>query len=231
MPSTPTYALRYPANTDPPNVPLDMQNLATDIETKIAPGTATGQIPVWDNTAKTWTGAQIGAGTTFPASPYDGQEYFYVADATNGIVWRFRYRAASASTYKWEFVGGSPLTAEIATAETMAGTATWTDLATAGPLVALPRTGDYLIQWNAACQCDTAGTILYVAPLLVSAGPFTNDATDFHTAVAGTRSTVGKIIRRSFASTGNVKLQYSSSAGGTLTFLKRNLTVWPIRVS
>lgn len=32
MPTTPNYALRYPAQTAPPNVPVDMQNLATDIE-------------------------------------------------------------------------------------------------------------------------------------------------------------------------------------------------------
>lgn len=32
MPSTPTYALRYPALSDDPNVPEDMKNLADDVE-------------------------------------------------------------------------------------------------------------------------------------------------------------------------------------------------------
>jgi hypothetical protein len=32
MPATPTYGFRYPAATDPADVPLDMQELATDVE-------------------------------------------------------------------------------------------------------------------------------------------------------------------------------------------------------
>lgn len=36
MPSTPTYGLRYPALSNTPNVPLDIQNLATDVEAKFA---------------------------------------------------------------------------------------------------------------------------------------------------------------------------------------------------
>jgi hypothetical protein len=36
MPTTPVYALRYPAATDPADVPLDIHNLATDVETALA---------------------------------------------------------------------------------------------------------------------------------------------------------------------------------------------------
>ena len=72
MPTTPTYGLRYPANTDAPNVPLDIGNLATDIEAKIAPGTATGQVPVWDNTAKTWTGGALPANSVGGSQITDG---------------------------------------------------------------------------------------------------------------------------------------------------------------
>jgi microcystin-dependent protein len=49
--------------------------------------------------------------TTLPASPIDGTEVYYQADSTNGVIWHLRYRAASASAYKWEFVGGAPMTA------------------------------------------------------------------------------------------------------------------------
>lgn len=35
MPSTPTYGLRYPALSNSPNVPLDIQNLADDVEDEI----------------------------------------------------------------------------------------------------------------------------------------------------------------------------------------------------
>jgi len=42
MPTTPVYALRYPAATDPADVPTDMGELATDVESALsmkAPGT------------------------------------------------------------------------------------------------------------------------------------------------------------------------------------------------
>lgn len=47
--------------------------------------------------------------SVLPASPYDGQVVAFqnAAMAALGIVWRLRYRAASASAYKWEFDGGS----------------------------------------------------------------------------------------------------------------------------
>lgn len=35
MPTTPNYALRYPSLTNAPNVPADMQNLATDTDTAV----------------------------------------------------------------------------------------------------------------------------------------------------------------------------------------------------
>jgi len=49
--------------------------------------------------------------STLPASPVDGQEIHYLADATNGVIWHLRYRVAATGSYKWEFVGGPPLTA------------------------------------------------------------------------------------------------------------------------
>jgi hypothetical protein len=53
--------------------------------------------------------ANIPYATTFPASPYDGQEAILVDSTTNPQwKWRFRYNAASISPYKWEFIGGAP---------------------------------------------------------------------------------------------------------------------------
>ena len=54
MPATAVYQLPYPAPADPADVPLDMQELAERIEAAVGPGTLTGQIPVWDQTSKTW---------------------------------------------------------------------------------------------------------------------------------------------------------------------------------
>ena len=54
--------------------------------------------------------ANIPYGTSLPASPFDGQEAILVDSVSNPTYqWRFRYNAGSTSTYKWEFVGGSPV--------------------------------------------------------------------------------------------------------------------------
>jgi len=46
--------------------------------------------------------------TTLPGSPTDGQEVVLVDSLTAPTyIWRLRYNAGSASTYKWEFIGGS----------------------------------------------------------------------------------------------------------------------------
>jgi len=99
MPATPTYALPYPASTDPADVPADVKKLADRIEVVVGPGTANGQIPVWDNAAKKWvaaarelayaqivanvslTGSGQGNATTIvtaPAVTFDGATPVYV---------------------------------------------------------------------------------------------------------------------------------------------------------
>src|SRR5262245_38078554 len=60
-----------------------------------------------------YTSAQMTALT-----PMDGDMIRLQVDTTAGIEWMFVYRAASASAYKWEFVGGPPLTAIVAADET-----------------------------------------------------------------------------------------------------------------
>src|SRR5262245_12103934 len=83
-------------------------------------------------------------GTTPPTNPNDGDEWIYPADATNGIMWRFRYRAASASTYKWEFVGGPPLQNSVGADIACGVGSAWSD--DAASRVTVPRSGDYLVQ-------------------------------------------------------------------------------------
>src|SRR4051812_22380129 len=74
--------------------------------------------------------------TSLPVSPVDGQEVYYVADATNGVLWHLRYNAASASAYKWEFVGGSPLESSSASnAQTTGGGTFFTTTLTDGTAI------------------------------------------------------------------------------------------------
>jgi len=54
MPTTPLFALRYPAATDSADVPRDMQNLATDVDNNInkpPAGILNGEAAVWNGSA------------------------------------------------------------------------------------------------------------------------------------------------------------------------------------
>lgn len=93
------------------------------------------------------------AGTSFPATPTDGQEYTYVADATNGVLWKFRWYATGNF---WAFVGGPPLYSEVTAAESTTST-TYAALTTPGPSIVLPFAGDYDVEIGAQLGNDTNG--------------------------------------------------------------------------
>jgi len=103
------------------------------------------------------TSAQLTAIT-----PYDGQLVRLIVDATAGIEWTLAYRAASASAYKWEFVGGPSLRSEIFTDETWTTTAVWADVG-AGPKIVLPRSGEYRAQAGATIYTASVSDTHYLS--------------------------------------------------------------------
>jgi hypothetical protein len=85
------------------------------------------------------------------ASPLtvNGQVIHYIADATNGVVWQLRYRAASASTSKWECVGGSPLRTTTDADEATAVAHNVYQSLTTVLTITVPLPGDYqIVQWT-----------------------------------------------------------------------------------
>lgn len=89
-----------------------------------------------------------------PVSPVDGQECYFVADATNGVLWHLRYNAGSASAYKWEFVGGSSLIAENRASQT-ASAGAW--VMGANPSIALPLAGTYECSYATSLNTTAGG--------------------------------------------------------------------------
>ena len=82
--------------------------------------------------------------TQLPTLAQVGDQVVYAADATNGVYWLLQYDGLG--TYPWKFIGGAPLTAQVDTDENIvAGTITYTALATAGPSITLALAGDYVI--------------------------------------------------------------------------------------
>jgi hypothetical protein len=85
----------------------------------------------------------IPAVKNLPTNPNDGDEIYYLADDTNGMVWHLRYRAASASAFKWECIGGVPLMPN--TSGDMTTTTNVFTALTSGPTFPVPLAGDYRI--------------------------------------------------------------------------------------
>ena len=101
---------------------------------------------------------------SLPSSPVDGDEIVYTANGTLGIRWHFKYRSASASSYKWEFVGGAPLRSET-------DYATWgswtvynstTHVATSIQVTIPALAGDYQFTGEISSWCASLSSILVV---------------------------------------------------------------------
>lgn len=61
MGQTPVYALPWPELVgEPADAPAALEALATRVEAVVKPGTSGGQVPIWDNTAKTWVAGAVG---------------------------------------------------------------------------------------------------------------------------------------------------------------------------
>lgn len=172
--------------------------------------------------------------TSLPPNPYDGQEIYYVADATNGIVWRFKYRAASASPYKWEFVGGPPLIDQDAALAESTASSGYTTLTTATQLTA-PLAGVYDFRWQTECYSATTNQ-LYQCTVRIGSESFTPDPHDYTAARVSTQTAnngVGATGRRRGTVTTagtNCQLYFKASGGASGTWQLRYLEMIPVRV-
>jgi hypothetical protein len=97
--ATTVYQLPYPVPADPADVPADMQALANRIEAVIAPGSASGQIPIWDNAAHKWT-----PGTP----PAQGAELVYTEGTAAVVVNSITQAAITIVTAAATTFDGSP---------------------------------------------------------------------------------------------------------------------------
>lgn len=116
----------------------------------------------FDTGQTTWPtgqGSGLGVVTSLPIAPVDGQECYFLADATAGVNWHLKYRAASASAYKWEFIGGGYLFARQGAAFTAAtGSGAYADPGASMPTVTVPLAGDYDVYAHGHSFAPTAAT-------------------------------------------------------------------------
>lgn len=152
-----------------------------------------------------------------PSSPVDGQECLYLADGTGGVVWRLKYRAASASSYKWEMVGGGPLRA--AAAGGTPGSTSYADL-TATPSLTVPVAGDYRVVFGARVAAEATSGLMqvYLSPYVGAAATDTDAALVLQTKSPSypiTAPVVVSLLKTAVAAAATVKLQgrYQTSFG------------------
>lgn len=203
-----------------------------------------GQVIYETDTANTlvWNGAgwyQMSSSTlvtSLPTSPVNGQMIDYVADATNGIVWRFRYRSASSSPYKWEFVGGPAAYSYVGpndyngSRETIS-TLAFGDLATVGPSFTTPFAGDWDCTFNALAQTTGTATHIRVWATGDSALNWNFGDSQAYNANQLNATHAGTIRRTGIASGSTLKMQYAvSNAGTTAYFWNRRFYVTPVRI-
>lgn len=179
-----------------------------------------------------WIGGADGRGTSFPGSPPDGTLYDYVADAGNGVVWRFKFNSGEA-TYKWEFVGGPPMYAEVVTDESTAS-ATYAALATAGPSITITRAGDYIVDQGCWFQSSGSNSMtVFMSYDIGGTGAVDADAVTGAVSAGGTTAQFAGARRRvktGIAASTALVSKYKVPGAVTASFGNRWLSILPVRV-
>ena len=183
-----------------------------------------------------WAGDLADASDIVTALPttslVDGQTALFqnAAMATDGIVWQFRYRAGGG-TYKWEFIGGTPLFNEVTTGEARSAN-TYGALTTAGPSIALPLAGDYLVEVrfgsNTANASEVGAAMSYD---IGGTGAVDADAAWNQTQAPGYNTSVARVRRKNALTAVTLTAKYKSPSSVSVTFNDRVMLVTPIRVT
>ena len=174
--------------------------------------------------------------TSLPSSPVDGQEVYYAADATNGVIWHLRYRSGSSSSYKWEYVGGGQIGFWATDASPPSITST-SYAAIGSNSVTLPLAGDYELTWGAWVVASSTNSTTLRSVLLKpgSSAPGTDGAQALHCSAQDTNAypNVTKVAQfTGFSASSTVKVYGRHNTAGTLTtlFYWLYLAAVPIRV-
>lgn len=218
-----------------PGVCTSSNRPATPFEGQVIYETDTDRTLVYNGTAWVLLAASTLV-TSLPSSPVDGQIIDYVADSTNGVVWRFRYRAASASAYKWEFIGGAANYSYVGpndyngTRQTYNSTS-FGDLSTVGPSFVTPFAGDWDCTYNCISEANATATQIRIWATGDTASTWNLGDSQFYSSGQLNNTHANTVRRTAIASGSTIKLQYAvSNAGVTAYFWNRRLYVTPVRI-
>lgn len=172
--------------------------------------------------------------SALPSAPFDGQVIYFQSEAMAalGVVWQLRYRAASASAYKWEYVGGAGLHEYTTGGEKAVVVGTW-NLIPGGPTITLPLAGDYDVRAQATI-IESAAVYGTISMGIGHNGTPTEDlaieTTTFANA-ANARANLTILTRMPGRSAADVlALYYEVNETETLKTSKCHLAAQPVRV-
>jgi hypothetical protein len=150
----------------------------------------------------------------------------YYADKANGIFWDLIYDGEGE--YPWKYIGGAPLHAEIETDQSTTS-GSYTALATAGPSLTVPLKGDYDVEISARIfGSESYGAMSYE---IGGVAPSNNDAIKNIGAVNGGVAGIRKKRKTGLAASAALVSKYlAQTAGKSVFFSDRRMTVWPVRV-
>lgn len=173
--------------------------------------------------------------TALPGSPTDGQEVYYqnAAMAAIGALWHLRYRSGASGSYKWEFVGGTPLSHFVDTdASRGVAATTYGDLSgSSGPAVTVPLSGEYwiLIGTSAYPWAQTQAMVMSYA---IGASAAVDADGAWETYVNNTGGMLERRKFKTFAASTVLTAKYKGSSSiADKNFSGRYMSITPVRVS
>jgi len=229
MPTTPVLLLPFPSDTDPADVPADMNDLATRIEAVrgipngLAALDGNGQLPA----AQAGPAALV---TVLPASPTDGQEVI-LTDSVSvpTYMWRLRWNQTDG---RWGYVGGFPARQLVATSETTTTIGSYVNLTTVGPRVTVAKQGDYMARFGCTVIDGAADSQVNIGVGIgdFAAGAVLADARGHISAANYHQTIVGEAFLTAVAAGAEIRCKYQHALASTLTVLNRYLYVTPSRL-
>lgn len=182
-------------------------------------------------------GTSIPLVTVLPNAPNDGDQCYYLADTTPSYggpyLWHLRYRAAAASTSKWEIVASPTEMRSFLSPQVTTTNPAPQDLG--GPYLTVPVAGDYDIQYGTVVQHDKGTDAGAIVRLVKNAGNvFIEDGispiSPVGSATYGWTGPLSARTRATLAAGDQLKLLYRSASGVACGWSVRDLRVKPIRV-
>ncbi|HEY7418283.1 MAG TPA: hypothetical protein VH593_24090 [Ktedonobacteraceae bacterium] len=166
--------------------------------------------------------------TTLPASPTDGQQAVLVDNTSSPTYsWLFQW---SATASKWFFIGGSDAYSQVLTDES-SGNNGYTNLATVGPQVTVPRAGVYEISWSCNGTGAAGGNGWQAAVKLGAAATSINEGVQITAPSAGAWFQAARLNMQRTLAASDVVLWQANPTGATAHYANRNLAVKPVWVT